>query len=370
MLLLENGDLLRTVLPFNNPVFIAGGVTGGVERFTWNGTLLWQYNYSDSQHCLHHGIDVLPNGHILMVAWEYKTAEEATTAGRNPESLPAGELWPDHVIEVEPTGPTQGTIVWEWHVWDHLVQDFDPTKENYGDVGQHPELVDINYGDIEGKERADWNHINSVDYNAEFDQILLSARYQHEIWVIDHSTTTEEAAGHSGGRSGKGGDLLYRWGNPETYGAGDLGDRRLFAQHDAQWIPAGCPGEGHILVFNNGQGRPEGQFSSVDELIPPVEENGSYDMTPGSSFGPDEPVWSYTAEHPFDFYAGYLSGAQRLPNGNTLICNGDRGSFFEVTQGKKTVWNYYNTIPTPLTNQVFNILCYPPDYPGLRYLHP
>ena len=366
--LLEDGSLLRTAIPYSNPVFVAGGVTGCVERFDWNGTLLWDFNYSNSQHCLHHGIEMLPNGNILMVGWEYKTAGEAIAAGRNPSSLPVGSLWPDHVIEVKPTGSSGGTIVWEWHVWDHLIQDFDPTKENYGVVGQHPELMDINYGIFEGRYRADWNHINSIDYNQKFDQILLSAHNQQEIWIIDHSTTTGEAAGHTGGRSGKGGDLLYRWGNPRTYRAGGIVDQQLFGQHDAQWIPSDCPGSGHILIFNNGQGRPYGQYSSVDEIIPPVDTNGTYFLEPGSAYGPNEPVWSYTDENPFDFYAGYLSGTQRLPNGNTLICDGDHGIFFEVTMKGKMVWEYRNTIPNPINNQVFKILCYAPDYPGLRYL--
>jgi hypothetical protein len=368
LLLLENGDLLRTALLYNNPVFIAGGATGGVELFNWNGSILWHYNYSNDQHCLHHDIEILPNGHILMVGWEYKTAEEAIAAGRNPDTLPVGELWPDHVIEVERTGPFGGTIVWEWHTWDHLIQDFNPVKENYGVVKEHPELIDINYGTDIGKERADWNHINSIDYNEKYDQILLSAHNQHEIWIIDHSTTTEESAGHTGGNSGNGGDLLYRYGNPETYGAGTSNDQRLFGQHDAQWIPEGSPGEGNILIFNNGEGRPDGQYSSVDELIPPVDDNGFYYLEPGLAYGPKELVWSYTAENPFDFYAGYLSSAQRLPNGNTLVCDGDHGEFFEVTSEKKTVWKYHNTIPNPIANQVFKILCYPPDYPGLNYL--
>jgi hypothetical protein len=368
LFLQENGDLLRTTLPSNNPVFVAGGVTGGVELYNWNGSILWEYNYSNTQHCLHHDIEILPNGHILMVGWEYKTAEEAIAAGRDPDSLPAGEIWPDHVIEVEPTSSSGGNIVWEWHVWDHLIQDFDPTKENYGTVEQHPELLDINYGIYEGKYTADWNHINSIDYSEEFDQILLSAHNQHEIWIIDHSTTTEEARGHTGGNSGKGGDLLYRYGNPRTYRAGEVSDQKLFGQHDAQWIPTDCPGEGDILIFNNGHGRPDGQYSSVDELVPPVDSDGSYFLEPSSAYGPENLVWSYTAENPFDFFAGYLSGTQRLPNGNTLICDGDHGIFFEVTPEEKTVWKYLNTNPNPLANQVFKVLCYAPDYPGLRYL--
>lgn len=366
--LLENANLLRTTLSYINPVFIAGGATGGVEIYDWNGTLRWEFNYSNTHHCLHHNIKILPNGNILMVAWEYKTAEEAIIAGRDPNSLQFGELWPDHIIEVEPTNSSGGIIVWEWHIWDHLIQDFDSTKENYGVVEKHPELLDLNFGNYEGKYSADWNHINAIDYNEKFDQILISVRNQNEIWIIDHSTTTEEAAGHEGGHSGKGGDLLYRYGNPRTYRAGTISDRTLFAQHDAQWIPPNYPGEGNIIIFNNGQGRPEGQYSSVDELTPPVDEEGIYFLEPGSAYGPENLNWSYTAEDPFDFFAGYLSGSQRLLNGNTLICDGDHGIFFEVTPEKKTVWSYRNVLPSPLTNQVFKIICYSPQYPGLQYL--
>jgi hypothetical protein len=209
--LLETGHLLRTAKMSVNPTFDAGGAGGGVEEIDWDGNVVWDFEYSNGQHCLHHDIEGLPNGNVLMIAWEYKTAAEAIAAGRDP-ALVTDALWPDHIIEVEPTGVTGGNIVWEWHVWDHLIQDHDPSKDNYGDVGDHPELIDINFGG-----GVDWNHINSVDYNQELDQIILSAHAFDEIWVIDHSTTTEEAAGHTGGNSGKGGDLLYRWGNPQAY---------------------------------------------------------------------------------------------------------------------------------------------------------
>ena len=59
-------------------------------------------------------------------------------------------------------------------------------------------------------------HCNGLDYNSALDQIALSCRGMNEVYIIDHSTTTEEAVGHTGGNAGKGGDILYRWGNPSV----------------------------------------------------------------------------------------------------------------------------------------------------------
>jgi len=361
--LLENGDILRSDLPYTSPTFWGGGIAGRVEKFSWNGSLLWEFEYSNEEHCLHHDIEILPNGNVLMIAWEYKTSFEAIEAGRNPSYLMFNYLWPDYIIEVEPIEPVGGNIVWEWHVWDHLIQDFDPTKINFGNVSEHPELIDINYPKIPVP--GDWNHINSVDYNKEFDQILLSARGFSEIWVIDHSTTTEEAAGHSGGRYGKGGDLLYRWGNPRVYYAGNKSDQKLFDQHDARWIEPNYPGDGNILVFSNGRTRLGEKYSSVDEIEPPVDSNGFYYLEPGSSFGPEVQIWIYTAENPSDLFASHLSGAQRLYNGNTLICNGPAGTFFEVTPEKEIIWQFVNPFPNLITNDVFTIQHYLPGNPSI-----
>ena len=362
--LLENGNLLRTAFIGSHPVFLSGGMGGGIQEIDWNGIVIWDFKYSSNSYLSHHDIEPLPNGNILMIAWEYKNLNEAIAAGRNPDFVTIFGVWPDHVIEVEQTGLTTGDIVWEWHVWDHLIQDFDQTKENYGVVEDHPELVDINFGAA----TADWLHTNSIDYNEELDQILLSVRNFNEVWVIDHSTTTEEASGHTGGNSGKGGDILYRWGNPKAYRAGTPSDQKFFGQHDARWINPGYPGEGNILVFNNGLGRPGLKYSSIDEILPPVDDSGNYFYTPGLAYGPEDPIWIYTAENPTDFYSSKISGAQRIANGNTVICDGKKGIFFEVTYEKETVWDYTNPYPNINTNAVFKIERYPPNYSGLENL--
>jgi len=346
----DDGTLFRAIA-------VSKGTHGGIEKYASDGTLMWHYEYyAENLYETHHDFKPLPNGHVLMVGKENKTRIEAINAGRDPTRLVGDELIPDFLVEIEPTGPASGTVVWEWHVWDHLIQDFDRTKKNYGVVAEHPELMNINYGGTD----ADWLHCNTVAYNEQFDQIIVSFRNINEIWVIDHSTTTKEAASHMGGRYGKGGDILYRWGNPQTYNPLYTNHQKLFGQHDAQWIKPGYPGEGNILIFNNGFGR---GFSSVDEIFPPVNSTGFYYLEHGGVYGPEEPVWSYTATPPANFYAEYISGTQRLPDGNTLICDGPAGRFFEVTPGKNVIWEYLNPYPNMSSNKVFKIQYIPPQEP-------
>ena len=362
--LLENGNLVRTSLVAHSTL-LHGGVQGRIEILDWNGKQIWMYEYATKKYCQHHDVEILPNGNILLIAWEVKTAKEAIAVGKNPNQLFGFEFWPDHIIEIKPSGLSDVAIVWEWHVWDHLIQEYDPTKDNFGVVEDHPELIDINYaGTI-----ADWNHINSIDYNEQFDQILLSVKMFNEIWVIDHSTTTQEAAGHTGGRYGKGGDLLYRWGNPEAYQAGDSSDQKFSGQHAALWIEPGYLREGNILVFNNeleGQG---GLYSSVEEIEPPIDEYGFYEHTPGTAYGPDEQCWRYTTPNPTDMFSDICSSVQRLPNGNTLICSASQGLFLEVTNEKDIIWQYNNPYPSWfIQKSVSEIIRYPPNYPGLQNL--
>ncbi|MFW6116077.1 MAG: aryl-sulfate sulfotransferase, partial [Chloroflexota bacterium] len=312
--LLEDGELLRSAMLEGPSRFTAGGAGGRVERFDWDGDLLWSFEYHSPDHRAHHDVELLPNGNLLMIAWEYKTPAQAIQAGSRP-SLAQQGLWPDHIIEVNPAKQ----IVWRWHVWDHLVQDHDPARENYGIIADHPERIDVNYRTSQG---ADWNHVNAVDYNASLDQILLSVRHFNEIWIIDHSTTITQARGPAG-------DLLYRWGNPAAYGAD--GNQILYGQHDAHWLEAGLPGAGDVLLFNNGAGRTP-QRSSVEQLALPVDQSGAYASLDATV------TWSY--ELPADLYSGKISGAQRLPNGNTLACSGDPGVLLEVTAAGEVAWQY------------------------------
>ena len=367
--LLENGNLLRPVsLQGEERSFGGGPAPGGrIQEFTWDGKLVWDFKFFNAKQLPHHDITRLPSGNVLLIVWDKKTKAEAIAAGRRSD-LVGDYLLPDSLVEIKPTGKTTGEVVWEWHLWDHLIQDHDPKKANYGKVADHPELVDVNYredildsvartkdgaaklrgigylGAATGRFRnnPDWTHTNAVAYNPRLDQIVLSVHNFNEIWVIDHSTTTAEAASHKGGKGGKGGDLLYRWGNPRTYRAGTVKDKKLFGQHSAHWIPEGLPGAGHLLVFNNGMRRGAGNYSSVDELALPVDDKGRYAHKPGSAYGPDGPVWSYTAPKKTDFFSAFISGAERLPNGNTLVCSGANGTLFEVTARGETVWKYVN----------------------------
>jgi len=348
--LLPDGSLIRDGAPHGqggNGSINAAGAGGLLERFNWDGTKIWEYSYDSTTHLAHHDFEVLPNGNVLLIAWELKTEAEATQAGRDPNLPGAGYLYPDSIVEVQPDlVQGGGTVVWEWHVWDHLVQQFDSSKNNWhGSTGvaQHPELIDLNYVSVfdeGGGQAEDWTHSNGIDYNAELDEIVLSVREFSEVWIIDHSTTTAQAASHSGGNRGKGGDLLYRWGNPQTYDAGTASDRVLYYQHDARWIPDGSPGAGNITVFNNGFGRPGDDFSEVDEFTPPLVAGGGYSLVPGQAYGPTTTAWTYQA--PLPYFSAIISGAQRLPNGNTRVSYGVSGTFTEVTPDGQEVWKYVN----------------------------
>ena len=346
--MVDNGSIVRSIWSGR----------GGFQKISWNSTILWEYLYTRDSSYYSHDIIPLPNGDVIMIMQEIKSRASAIQAGRDPNTF-GNDFRPDFLIQVHQTGPTSGDIVWEWHMWDHLIQDYDFDKDNYGNVSEHPELIDINFGD---DFTGDWIHMNSVDYNPKFDQILMSAHNFNEVWIIDHSTTTEEAASHEGGRYNHGGDLLYRWGNPQAYDRGTPAGERLFFQHQVSWIKPGLPGAGHILVFSNGNNRPTGPRSSIDEFAPDVNNNtGEYQLQPDSAYGPSDLTWQYYL--PIQYYSDIWSGVQRMLNGNSLSCSGTSGVFLEVTPEKEIVWTYVNPYPPSEWNAVYRTHYIPPYIP-------
>jgi hypothetical protein len=348
--LLENGNIIRTAQATNSTLN-GGGSAGYVEEVDWDGNVVWQFLYSSSTHLAHHDIEPMPNGNVLIIAWEVKSGSVAAAAGRKS----SGTIWPDHVIEVE---KSSSQIVWEWHAWDHLIQDYNASKANYGVVADHPELIDVNLSATGGGGPGgggDWLHVNGISYNPMLDQVVISSHYMSEIYVIDHSTTTEEAAGHSGGRYGKGGDILYRWGKPANYDAS--GTQYFNVIHCPFWVPYDYPGGGNILVFNNGTDK---RASSVIEIVPPAQADGSYTVTLGSAFGPSQPKWTYS--NGTSFYSSNQGCCHRLSNGNTLITDPDNGYLFEVNSSGKKVWEYQHV------SQIARAIRYDADYEGLAKL--
>ena len=419
--LLEDGTLLRAGREDDDPHFRGGGIGGRLQRLAPDGTLLWSYRIADTERHAHHDIEPLPNGNLLAIVWERISSGRAVELGRDPIMVGEAGLWLDSVLELKPVGDSGVEVVWEWHAVDHLVQDLDEEAEGFGDVKGNSGRIDIN-GDhrelapqtaqerrLEAEERAqlealgyapgisgpeprteeeleelqrtlarsgDMLHTNGIDYDAEHDLIVLSVPEMNEVWILDHSTTTEEARGSTGGRYGQGGDLLWRWGNPSKYGLGGEEDRVLGYQHDPKFL-RGPSGELRLTLFNNRAGDDgETRWSEVLELELPFRPDQGFARAAGEAFGPAGPVWTYS--DPGAFFSSFISGAERLPNGNTLICSGAGGRLFEVTPGGRTVWNFRNTFGGDVEPpdhagkapklSVFRAARYSPDHPGVRAL--
>ena len=286
-------SILVTISKLNNlPV---------LQKYDWDGLLLWTFIFEEGECLIHHEQVILPNGNILAICKETIIAEENIYFNE--------DLVIDKIIEIEPLDNDQANIIWEWHFYDHLIQDYDPNMLNYGIISENPQLFNINaYNSL-----GDFTHLNCVDFNSELNQIIFSSRSLNEIFIIDHSTTTEEAKSHIGGIYGKGGDFLYRWGNPINYNRGDFGDQKLHAPHAVNWINSDYPGGGNILLFDNEY---DVSISAIIEFQPPILSNGLYSLDANEPFEPNEYTW---INHSSNYYSLSHSGAFRMPNGNTLI---------------------------------------------------
>jgi|DEB0MinimDraft_12_1074336.scaffolds.fasta_scaffold06916_3 hypothetical protein len=351
--LLENGNLLRVGRSY-------------IEIRDWNDNLVWKVLKNSLNVRQHHDIEHLPNGNILLLLKDNYTDSVIIQNGRDSSKV-AANFFLDRIIEIQPIGTDSAIIVWDWTYFDHLIQDFDSSKANYGNVLNHPELLDLNY---ENNQLVDYTHCNSIDYNPYLDQILLSARHLNEIMIIDHSTTTAQASGHSGGVSGKGGDFIWRWGNPAVYKRGTILDQKLFLQHDAKWIDSGYADGGKISVFNNSIDTNYNQ-SSVNVLIPSIlgiNYTKTVNIYDPISF---DFSWSDSILGNV-FYEKNKSGVQSTKDGNLLICETSKGQITEISKSGKNVWTYKNPVGISIFNQfdsvtfngIFRATKYPTSYPA------
>jgi hypothetical protein len=321
--LMPGGILWRTIKATGTS-FSGGGICGRVQKVDWNGNILFDYSINTTDKCSHHDICPLPNGNVMLIVYERKTAAEVQAAGGTPNAV----RWSEAIYELQPTGTNTANIVWEWHLWDHLVQNLYPTKANYQtSVLDHPELLNINYNN----NMTDWVHMNGIDYNAELNQVVVSSHFLNELWVIDHSTTSAQAATHSGGNSGKGGDFLYRWGNPAAYGA--TGSAVFKVVHDAHWVPEDCPRAGWLAGFNN-QGV-SNTNSAVDMFNPP-RDGYNYTRTQGQAYQPS----TYGYRHAANGYSSNMGNSQQLPNGNMLVCLATASKVYEIDSNGNQIWQY------------------------------
>ncbi|WP_114902752.1 aryl-sulfate sulfotransferase [Kordia sp. SMS9] len=314
--ILPNGNLLG-VFKDPNAQIEFGGYGGIVKIINPNGNVEWEYTLSNSDFIVHHDVEMLPNGNVLLLVWERIAEVDAAAQG----SANPGDIYPETLMEID---RNTNAVVWQWRSYDHIVQDDDPSLPNYGIVADNPRKVNINYNPIAN---GDIMHANGFDYDSTKDVIYLSVNFFSEVWVIDHSTTTAEAATNSGGNYGFGGDLVYRFGNPRAYD-NMMGEVRGDRNHYPNLLEDGVPGEGNMLLYVNGFAA---GFSTVYELEMPA----TYSLLPNTDNEPNV-VWSYSNEA---IFSSKISGAERLDNGNTLICEGDFG-FWEVTPDKEVVWRY------------------------------
>ncbi len=313
-IILENGQLLA-LLQAPSPFIEFGGFAGKLQLVNPDDTIVWNHDLSNENMISHHDVELLPNGNIVILVWVKKTGEEAISAGFKFNY----DVYPESVFELN---PSTMEIEWEWHSWDHLIQDHDSSKNNYGVVSDNPHKININYNP---NHSGDIMHANGIEYDSKNDLLFLSINFFSEVWVIDHSTTTLEAAGSTGGNYNKGGDLVYRFGNPKVYNNTE-GTRLFYNNH---WPNIKLEEDGNTMfVFSNGNSL--GKSTVYEFKFPQL-----FHLEPNKNNEP-EIIWSFT--HP-ELYSQKVSGAEELPNGNILITEGDYGAW-EITREGEIVWKF------------------------------
>ncbi|MGE5671823.1 MAG: aryl-sulfate sulfotransferase, partial [Fibrobacterota bacterium] len=375
--LMPNGHLLRSVQ--TPPVFRgstqisppanAAPQQGTIDEIDAKGNVVWSYTLCDSIHMLHHDFKLLSNGNILAVSFVRYSRAQMIAAGvdstiKEMNGGIAKSMLGEKIVEIKPDHENGGgSIVWEWTMFDHVAP-----KEK---ALNNPNLISGSI--VKALFSGQWVHLNGLDYDSTRDLITFTSRVFSELYVIDHSTTTEEAKSHSGGRHGKGGDILYRWGHTSNYL--ENGTQTIRVLHCPTWIPKGYPGEGNIMFFHNNLKGASGA-SEVVEITPPFDNEGKFIQPTATGFGPESPTWLYAPTS--NFRSDYMSSTFRLPDGNTLIHEaypgtgvGGSGSRLREITKELTIVDTGSLKANASTGTAYNpakVMFYPPSYIGIQKL--
>lgn len=308
-------------VPDPNKDMTFGGKSGLVRKINTSNQVVWEFKISSDNEITHHDLELLPNGNLLVLVWHRILKEESAQLGY----ISDHDLFVEKVVEIN---PDLDEIVWEWNSWDHIVQNKTPDHPSFGEPVDHKNKIDIMYNYQSDYHRfieiGDIMHANGLTYLPELDLIAISINFYNEVWFIDHSISKAEARGSIGGRFNVGGDLVYRLGNPKAYGVSvpkllDFNHHPSFVRSDK--------GNGLLIFNNNGAER----RSKAMEFELPSFSDIPLEIGPSPKL-----VFEYSNDEMFFEIVG---GAMRLPNGNTLICEGDFG-FWEVNSAGQLLWKY------------------------------
>lgn len=398
--LLDNGNILDATK--DDPSGFSGW-----QELDWNGNVVWEYAENRANYAPHHDWVRIYNKALgayttLYIANKTVSSADALAVGCDPSNK-YSDAQMDAIVEVD----MDGNVVWEWWFFNHVVQNIDASKSSYGIIADNPGKIDLN---LPGRPvKRDWLHCNSIDYNPELGQIVTNS-VQGEFYVIDHDNTfiAKDPEGSIALAASDKGNFLYRFGDPARYEQGDppsiledwtkstTGDKQIGGAHDIHWIKPGLPGEGNFLIFNNAEYLFElTPQSYIFEINPFKNASGvnssNYVNPPDAGYyvleSPDKDAmkqkknisnqieWMYYSKTCQTFFSTIGSGAQRLPNGNTLICSMNEGHIFEVTNEGNSVWEYIVPVTRdgikkiitdsyPTYNAVFRAYRYSPDHPA------
>ena len=347
------------------------------KELDWNGNVVWQYTESRSKYHCHDDFVKIYNSKLGDSTFIYIANKDLTSAECIAKGCDATQTYTnpqmDAIVEVN----RQGKVIWEWCFFDHVVQDkYSSITSTYGVIKNTAGKINLNLAGY--PVQNDWLHCNSIDYNQTLDQIVINSVHG-EFYVIDHGNTfvANDSATSITLAASSTGNFLYRFGDPYKYNQDSppsvapnwekcsAGYKQLGASNNIQWIKTGLTGAGYFMVFNNDQNLCEPTTQSyIYEVNPYLNSSGTTTSsyvdphTAGytSVSSPDanlmkekknqskQIVWKYSSKNNTSFFSTTGSSAQRLTNGNTLICSSNDGHLFEIAHDTVLVWEYYNPV--------------------------